>query len=134
MRPGTVVESDADLLSLVLQNLVGNGVKFSSGGAVRVGFDGGQDVDRPVLWVADDGPGIAPEQIDDVFEMYKRGDVQGQRGLGLGLAIAAQAAKLLGAGLTVESKVGVGSTFRLALPEHRPSPAQASLQTTLLPA
>jgi len=109
-------------------------VKYSSGGAVRVGFDGGADVDCPVLWVSDEGPGIAPEHIEHVFEMYKRGTAHGKKGLGLGLAIASQAAKLLGAGLTVESQVGVGSTFRLALPEHRPTPAQRASQTTLLSA
>jgi signal transduction histidine kinase len=133
MRPGTVVESDADLLALVLQNLVGNGVKYSSGGAVRVGFSGGANADRPVVWVSDEGPGIAPEEIEHVFEMYKRGAVHGQQGLGLGLAIASQAAKLLGARLTVESRVGVGSTFRLALPENGQSQIKTSIRA-LVPA
>jgi len=133
MRPGTVVESDADLLALVLQNLVGNGVKYSSGGAVRVGFSGGANADRPVVWVSDEGSGIAPEEIKHVFEMYKRGAVHGQQGLGLGLAIASQAAKLLGARLTVESRVGVGSTFRLALPENGQPQIKTSIRA-LVPA
>lgn len=117
VRPGTVVESDEELLSLVLQNLVGNGAKFSKRGTVRIGSDGGTAIGRGILWVSDEGPGIAPEQIGRIFEAFKRGEVHGQPGVGLGLAIASQAAKLLGAELTVESQVGAGSTFRLALPE-----------------
>ena len=107
--------SDGDLIALVLQNLVGNAVKFSARGGVRVSAapagDGGC-----VLAVADDGPGIAPEYLDHVFDAFRRGDSHGQEGVGLGLTIVAQAAKLLGAELTVESAVGRGSTFRLGLP------------------
>ena len=114
--PDTVVESDGELLSLILQNLIGNGVKYSNGGTVRVGFNGDAPSWRPAVYVSDDGPGIAPEKRDHIFELFRRGDIHGQQGLGLGLAIASQAAKLLGAGLTVESQEGIGSTFRLV--EH----------------
>ena len=111
----TPCASDGDLIALVLQNLVGNAVKFSARGGVRVSAapadDGGC-----VLAVADDGPGIAPQYLEHVFEAFRRGDSHGQEGVGLGLTIVAQAAKLLGADLTVESQVGKGSTFRLSLP------------------
>jgi signal transduction histidine kinase len=113
---GTVVESDAELLSLALQNLVGNAVKFSSRGQVRIGFGGNAAKDHHALWVSDEGPGIAPEQMARIFEAFKRGEVHGQHGVGLGLAIASQAANLLGAKLTVQSKLGAGSTFRVVLP------------------
>jgi signal transduction histidine kinase len=115
VRPGTVVASDGELLSLVLQNLIGNGVKYSSGGTVRIGSDGAAEGGRPVIWVSDQGPGIAPEKIGHIFEAFKRGEVHGQRGVGLGLSIASQAAKHLGAELTVDSELGIGSTFRLKL-------------------
>ena len=69
-----------------------------------------------VLSVSDEGPGIAPEHLRNIFEAFRRGEMHGQSGVGLGLAIASRAAKLLGAELTVESKLGVGSTFRLAFP------------------
>jgi signal transduction histidine kinase len=113
MPPGTVVESDSELLTLVLQNLVGNAVKYIKRGDIRVGF--GEDVQSgdPVLWVSDQGPGIEPAFLETVFEAFKRGNFHGESGLGLGLAIASQAAKLLGGILTVDSRVGVGSTFRL---------------------
>ena len=113
--PGTVVESDANLITLVLQNLLSNGVKYGGGGTVRVGSD--DEGGRRVLWVSDEGPGIAPEKVGHIFEAFKRGDVHGQRGVGLGLAIASQGAHLLNAELTVESKLGVGSTFRVAFPQ-----------------
>jgi signal transduction histidine kinase len=112
---GTVVQTDGQLLSLILQNLVSNGVKYTNGGTVRIELNDESPPWRPALCVSDDGPGIAPDQIDHIFNLFSRGDAHGQQGLGLGLAIASQAAKLLGAGLTVESQVGIGSTFHLAM-------------------
>jgi signal transduction histidine kinase len=116
--PGSVARTDAELVGLVVQNLVGNAVKYGSAGAVRVGAErrpvGGQD--RWVLWVSDEGPGIAAADVDRIFEAFRRGEAHGQEGVGLGLAIASQAARLLGAELSVESRVGAGSTFRLVLP------------------
>ena len=115
VRPRTMVASDGELLSLVLQNLVGNSVKYSTGGTVRIGSDQASETGRQVIWVSDQGPGIAPEKMGHIFEAFKRGEVHGQGGVGLGLAIASQAAKLLGAELTVDSELGIGSTFRLSL-------------------
>ena len=123
--PEAVVHGDRELVGLVLQNLVGNAVKYSSGGrgvgaarTVRIaaerqtaGGGGGW-----ALSVSDEGPGIPPGQVGTLFEAFRRGDAHGQAGVGLGLTIAARAARLLGAELTVESKLGVGSTFRLAFP------------------
>jgi signal transduction histidine kinase len=118
VRPETVIESSADLLSIVLQNLLGNAVKYSTCGTVRIGSSA-TGADRPVLWVSDEGPGISPEKLRHIFEAFKRGEVHGQRGIGLGLAIAAQAAKLLGANLTAESMVGVGAKFLLRFEPER---------------
>ena len=69
-----------------------------------------------MIWVSDNGPGIAPENTGNIFDAFKRGDKHGQQGLGLGLAIASEAAQFLGANLTVESQLGIGTTFRLTLP------------------
>lgn len=66
--------------------------------------------------MADEGPGIAPEYLDRIFEAFGRGEALGQAGVGLGLAIASQAAKLLDAELTVESELGRGAIFSLILP------------------
>jgi signal transduction histidine kinase len=133
MPADCVVESNSELLSLVLQNVVGNGVKYATGGVVRVGF-GASDEGRPMLWVSDEGPGIAPEQKEHIFEAFRRGDVGGEPGLGLGLAIALQAAKLLGASLTLESEVDLGSTFRLVLPDDTSYAGEILKRTELPPA
>jgi signal transduction histidine kinase len=113
-----VMTGDGELVRLVLQNLIANAVKYSSRGTVRARAEQ-QENGRKGGWmlsVSDEGPGIAPDHLTHIFEAFRRGEMHGQQGVGLGLAIASRAAKLLNAELTVESKLGVGSTFRLALP------------------
>jgi signal transduction histidine kinase len=67
--------------------------------------------------VSDDGPGIPPERLEKLFAPFVRGDTGGKSGVGLGLYIARQAAEILGASLTAESKLGEGTTFSLTLRE-----------------
>jgi signal transduction histidine kinase len=112
--PGARCETDRRLLMLVLHNLLGNAIKYSDRGTVSIGVtcdEGGWS-----LSVADEGPGIPPEQRDAVFKEFVRGETHGRPGLGLGLAIASRAAKLLGATLSLESTPGVGSVFTLTHP------------------
>lgn len=116
--PGLTFPTDREWMKLVLQNLVGNAVKYSSKGTVRLNYElrdeeGGK---YRVISVSDEGPGIAPHQQKVIFEAFQRGDTHGQAGMGLGLAIASQAARLLGGQLRVSSQLGAGSTFSLALP------------------
>lgn len=134
MLPGTVVESEGDLISLVLQNLLGNAVKYTPRGNIRIGFGPDAATGRPALWVADQGSGIAPDKLQPIFEAFRRGDSHGEPGVGLGLAIASQAAKLLGATLTVDSELGAGSTFRLILPKNISPIVEALATKTLHPA
>jgi signal transduction histidine kinase len=114
--PDAQVDSDGELVTLILQNLVGNAVKYTSNGVVRIGATLRTEDQRWVISVSDEGPGIAREHMARIFDAFRRGDSYGQPGVGLGLTIASQAAKLLGAELTVESSVGDGSRFRLILP------------------
>ena len=109
------VVSNRELILLVLQNLVGNAVKFSDSGTVRIGAD----VDpatgaTSALWVSDQGPGIAGGQLTHIFTAFGRAATCGATGVGLGLTVAAEAARLLGARLKVESRPGRGTTFYLA--------------------
>ena len=116
---GAAVRSDPELIALVLQNLVGNAAKFASLGTVTVRaerVDAGQGKSHWVLSVTDQGPGISPEHRERIFHAFQRGTMQGEAGVGLGLAIASRAASLLGGRLTVESTPTVGSTFSLTLP------------------
>jgi len=71
--------------------------------------------------VIDQGPGIAPEKLEQLFAAFSRGETHGQPGTGLGLSIARQAADLLKAKLWAESKQGQGSTFQLQLPRELPA-------------
>jgi signal transduction histidine kinase len=115
---GAVVGADRELVTLALQNLVGNAVKYSARGTVRVGAERRADgiAGAWAVVVSDEGPGIPPDQLGGIFDAFRRGDAHGQVGVGLGLTIASRAAKLLNAELTVESDLGAGSTFRLAFP------------------
>jgi signal transduction histidine kinase len=73
-----------------------------------------------MLSVTDQGPGIPEENRAKLFDAFERGDMFGQPGVGLGLAIAMHATRLLGGQLKVESTLGSGSTFRLILPNCNP--------------
>ena len=122
--------SDREVIALVLQNLLNNAVKYSTTGTIRVAASRWAEEDSGgwSLSISDQGPGIAREQLGRFFEAFSRGDTHGQPGVGLGLAIASQAAKLLGGRLTVTSELGSGSTFTLVLPVSRP-PSSASNPT-----
>jgi signal transduction histidine kinase len=115
-----VFSSDRELLTIILQNLVSNAVKYTERGRVTVTAgptsDGGCQVS-----VSDQGPGIPPERLSDLFTAFTRGDTHGKPGVGLGLSIARQAAEYLGAKLWAESKPGKGSTFHVRLPPESPA-------------
>lgn len=117
------VVTDREVLTLALQNLVNNACKYSKEGTVRLLASPWAEDGRGgwSLSVSDQGPGIAREQMGHLFEAFARGDTHGQPGVGLGLAIASQAAKLLGARLTVTSELGNGATFNILLPTLRPA-------------
>ena len=115
----TTVTTDPQLITLVLQNLLGNAAKFAGPGVVRVRAEQRDAAGGGRQWalaVIDQGPGIPKDSLDRIFVAFQRGTMQGEAGVGLGLAIASRAASLLGGTLTVESVVGVGSTFTLLLP------------------
>jgi signal transduction histidine kinase len=114
-----VAQTDAELLGVILQNLIGNAIKYTGKGRVDVSAqqrDDGWDVR-----VADQGPGIPPEHRDRIFSAFSRGDTHGQSGVGLGLTIASRAAEVIGAALTFDTETGKGTTFRLLLPPRPPA-------------
>lgn len=112
--------SDEGLLTLILHNLLCNAIKYSSRGTIKItarNISNGKG-EKWMLSISDQGPGIPPENLRHLFDAFRRGDTYGTPGVGLGLSIVSHAAKLLGATLEIESKVNVGSTFRLALPQR----------------
>jgi len=125
--PAVVVESDRRKLAVILRNLVGNALKFTQTGAVRV--DVALAEDRLVVTVADTGIGIRPEDQEAVFEMFRQADGSDSRrygGTGLGLYIVRRFAEQLEGSVTLASQPGVGSTFTVALPVARRCAEQAA--------
>jgi signal transduction histidine kinase len=121
--PTCEAKTDPGLISLVLRNLIGNAVKYAQRGTIHIQCQSdppapdADDRKRSLrISVTDQGPGIAAEHLDQIFHAFRRAESHGQPGVGLGLAIAAQSARLLEAELTVESTPGNGSTFHLRLP------------------
>jgi signal transduction histidine kinase len=112
------VWGDEHRLIQVLTNLLGNALRFSRpGGSVRVRGD--QDLEFVRVSVSDDGVGIPPDSLDRVFDRFWQVDGSSRRqhgGSGLGLAIAKNIVEAHGGTLRVESEVGKGSTFTVALP------------------
>ena len=112
---------DPDRMTQILFNLVGNALKFTHEGSVRVELsriedDGGQ---RLLLSVVDQGVGIAPEWHEAIFDMFRQVDGTRTRqfgGTGLGLAICRQLARAMDGDIGVESVVGEGSRFTVSLP------------------
>ena len=118
------IYADQGKLRQILVNLVGNAVKFTSSGHVRMaaavlpdaGLDGTQDGVMLAVDVEDSGCGIAAtelERIFDVFEQVQLGRKLG-KGAGLGLPLSRRYARALGGDVTVSSQLGVGSCFRLS--------------------
>lgn len=113
----TLMYTDTHKVHQVLLNLLGNAVKFTEEGEIRLSADPGDG--SVVLAVEDTGPGIAPEDIARVFDEFFQAEPEGgskQPGTGLGLSVSRSIAEILGGTLTAESEPGRGATFTLVLP------------------
>jgi signal transduction histidine kinase len=113
-----VMQTDPGKVRQILINLVGNAVKFTAQGEVKVRLDR-SDPDRMLIHVHDTGPGIESADHDRIFEAFTQVDSSHSRdvaGTGLGLAICRRLARLLGGDVVLDSDPGEGSTFTLVLP------------------
>lgn len=111
------VLADNDRLQQILYNLVGNAIKFTERGSIRVGAR----VEGDFLWidVRDTGIGIEPGQFERIFQSFEQGDGSTSRkfgGTGLGLAVTKQLIELQNGEIQVASQVGQGSCFSVKLP------------------
>ncbi|MFG1343771.1 response regulator [Xanthobacter autotrophicus DSM 431] len=119
-----LVYTDLGKLEQILTNLVGNAIKFTMQGRVSVTFSHGLEDGTFQVAVTDSGIGIPDDKMDSIFEAFEQVDASTRRqfgGTGLGLAITQRLAQLLGGEVTVESKLGQGSTFTLTLPVGEPA-------------
>lgn len=118
-----LVRSDMQLLARILRNLLSNAIRYTPSGRVVLGCRRHRQCVSIQVW--DSGIGIAEERLEEIFQEFKRGDVQRpdqDRGLGLGLAIVEKIAGILGHRIQVRSWPGKGSMFAIDVPLSATAP------------
>ena len=113
------IDGDVDRTRQILLNLLTNALKFTPGDGVLTIVAGGSNPDV-TIGISDTGIGIAPEQLDSIFEPFVQAKTPlhvAGIGVGLGLAISRQLARAMGGDVTAISTLGEGSTFTLTLPK-----------------
>ena len=112
---------DRDRILQVLSNLVGNATKVAEdGGHITLRAEAREN--EILFTVADDGPGVAQEDLTHLFERYWRSEGTQYKGTGLGLAIAGGIVAAHGGRIWAESELGKGATFRFTVPTTAPAP------------
>ena len=113
------ISGDAARLKQILYNLIGNAVKFTANGGVRIDIANAPDSegrDRLALSVSDTGPGISEADQESLFEHFERGAAEregAESGAGLGLAMVRRLAEAMNSAMGVESRLGHGARFWL---------------------
>jgi signal transduction histidine kinase len=128
-EPGAAVQgrTDGGKLRQILLNLLSNAVKFTSAGTVAVDISAADG--RVHYAVSDTGVGIAPDDLERIFEPFVQVDASHTRsfgGSGLGLAVSRRLARLLDGDLSVDSEPGAGSTFKLTVAQCCRQPTELS--------
>ncbi len=116
--PETTVQADPDRLQQILLNLLTNAIKFTvPGGRISLAYTHSED--RIQIHIRDTGRGIQADQLGRIFDPFVQVDrhaiASSQQGTGLGLAISRELARAMGGDITVESTLGEGSVFTIAL-------------------
>lgn len=114
-----VISTDRTLFTQLLQNLIGNALKYTEQGYVRVSQ--ALDSEALVVKIEDSGLGIPEDKLERIFDEYYQIGPQGTQrlGVGLGLAIVREVSRLLGYSVAVTSRVGEGSCVSVRIPRHR---------------
>lgn len=111
-----IANVDPELLNRIFTNLISNAVKYSPDGGI-ISVEAACESDRFSFSVKDQGIGIPPSEISRLFESFFRGSNVGTiGGTGMGLAIVKKCVELHGGTITVNSQLGVGTTFTVILP------------------
>lgn len=113
----TPLTGDRQRISQILLNLVGNAIKFTSGGQIAITMTAEAHAGQTELTVtvADTGCGMEPAMLETLFQPWRRRQLHAESGAGLGLAISRRLARQMHGDITVRSTPGIGSTFTLTL-------------------
>lgn len=117
--------ADQNRIRQILDNLIGNAFKFTDQGKVELIVI--QNMDTISISVRDNGPGIPQDEFAIIFDKFVKrhvDDLAARRGVGLGLALSRGLAELMQGSLSVDSQLGIGSTFTLTLPIETTSSAE----------
>jgi signal transduction histidine kinase len=136
-EPMNHVEGDEVTLSEAIINIGNNAVKFSHIGE-EVFIDAKQDEKNIIIAIRDNGVGISEDTLPYIFDDFYSGQKgsQGERGSGVGLAICRRIIEIHGGKISVESKIGQGSTFKIMLPAITGNESQetnSKAQTKVIP-
>lgn len=113
-EPMRMVPIDSRKMVKVLQNLIGNAIKYSPGGA-KIELSSISDGQSVSIIVRDNGPGIPNDELDSIFTPFRRSRAAGaQQGTGLGLAICKRIVEMHGAKIWAENAVGGGAVFHIS--------------------
>lgn len=114
-----VISTDRMLFTQLLQNVVGNALKYTTAGSVDIGEN--VETESLAITVQDTGGGIPGDKLDRIFDEYYQVDHSGTQrtGVGLGLAIVREVSRLLGYSVDVSSDVGAGTRVRIRVPVQR---------------
>lgn len=115
------IETDVEKLYGILTNLLKNAIKHTYKGAIEIGYHLKPDNQQDLLefFVTDSGDGIPEDRINVIFDRFMQADMSNKtayQGAGLGLSISKAYVEMLGGEIWVESKHGIGSTFRFTIP------------------
>lgn len=112
-----IILSDRDKLHQILHNLLGNALKFTPSGCIKLTAK--KEENAIIILVSDTGIGIGPEHLKTIFSPFQQADSSRTRqagGTGLGLAISYGLVQVMGGTLTAKSELGAGTTFQMQLP------------------
>ncbi|HEX2493685.1 MAG TPA: ATP-binding protein [Steroidobacter sp.] len=132
--PTAMLSTDRTLFYQLLQNLVGNSLKYTDVGCVRVACS--LDEHSLTISIEDTGVGIPEDKIAHIFDEYYQVDTHGAKrmGVGLGLAIVKEVARLLGYSIQISSRQGQGTQAKVAIPAKHILAAKAPTMSQTLPA
>jgi PAS domain S-box-containing protein len=132
--PQATVRADRTRLKQVLLNLLSNAIKYNrEGGEIRLGVQAAASGSLRIT-VADEGSGIAPEHMEQLFQPFSRLNAQYSdiEGTGIGLTITRKLVELMGGTVGVDSRVGLGATFWIELAQDSPLTPDASVGVSVV--